>query len=128
MARRPNAAPRAAPAHAPAADERLALALRPARPLATAGAILLLMAGFTLDDLRLTRVPAYLAGLVAALATVAVGPLWTARRLAYDHAQERDFAAWARGAQRGAYLALVAAAVAALAWLAWFSGVPSWTR
>lgn len=99
------------------------------RSLAMAAALAAFVAGFSLDDLRVLRAPAYLAGIAAALLLVAFGPLWMGRSFA---AQRRDldagaFAAAAAQRRRLGSLTLLATAVLGLAWLAVFSsGVPPW--
>ncbi|MHB8634558.1 MAG: hypothetical protein ACYDBQ_11445 [Thermoplasmatota archaeon] len=108
---------------------RLEEALRAKRPRAWAGAVALFVGGFTLDDLHVLRAPAYLVGMLLAVAAIAAGPLWLAHRFAFDHQEESAalFAARCRLSRRTGYLTLLGVAVGALVWLSLFSaGVPAW--
>lgn len=94
-----------------------------------AEALVVIVLGFTADDLELLRIPGYITGLVAAFLLLAVGGLVHGARLAgklegleADEIQARLVAYRIRGV-----LAAVVATVAFLVWAALFTqGVPPW--
>lgn len=99
------------------------------RGLAIAEALVLLVVGFTLDDLGLLRFPGYVAGALGALLVLAGGRLAHGRNLARrlagrgDEAVEEDL----DGARLRNALAAIAAVLATVVWLVFFSaGVPPW--
>lgn len=103
--------------------------LKATRGLAVAEALVLLVVGFTLDDVGLLRFPGYATGAVAALLVLAGGRLLhgrtLARRLAGRPPEEIDEGL--DGARLRNVLAAIAAVLATLAWLVFFSaGVPPW--
>lgn len=101
------------------------------RPRAIAAALLLAMLGFSLDDLRVLRMPGYLAGAAAAIVVLVAGPLGAGRRFALIHASDLGpaFEARCAAARRVGSLGLLATCLLAVAWLAIFSsGVPPWAR
>ena len=111
--------------------ERLEMALQARKSRALALAVLLFVLGFSLDDLRVLRVPGYLVGLGGALLAIAVGPLLMARRLALDHLDEpvQEFQVRCARVRRLGALALVGALAGLVVWLVYFSsGVPPWAQ
>lgn len=94
-----------------------------------AEALLLVMVGFTADDVQLLRFPGYLLGLASVLLVLAFGGLVHARRLAHrlEALDEDAISSRIRSARdRGVFLAVLAA-LGFLAWLVLFGqGVPPW--
>lgn len=110
---------------------RLERGMHAMRPRATAAALGLFVAGFTLDDLRALRWPAYLLGIVAAVAVMGFGPAALGRRFALDRRgwDEAAYLASAARSRRLGSLALLVAVLGAVVWLVFFSeGVPPWAR
>jgi len=99
------------------------------RSVSVAGALLLFMAGFSIDDLHVLRGPAYLYGCIAAVIIMALGPLWFGRRFALAHRDEADeaYTVHAAQARRVGALTLLTVFILFLVWLVVFSaGVPPW--
>lgn len=113
---------------APPAD-LVEAALPAARARALAEAVLLFHVGFVLDDLRALRVPGFAVGIALALATLAFGSTFHARRLArLNMGLPRPLAELrlTRALSFGRFLA-VAALVLFLAWVAVTAGgVGAW--
>lgn len=103
--------------------------LKATRGLAIAEALVLIVAGFTLDDLGLLRFPGYAAGALLAVIILATGRLLHGRSLARRiavHAPE-DAQRAIDGAKLRNTLAAVGAVLLFLTWLVFFSsGVPPW--
>lgn len=99
------------------------------RGLALAEALVLLVVGFTLDDLGLLTVPGYAAGASSAVLVLTLGRLLHGRNLARRvaaHAPE-DVETALDGARLRNTLAAVGAVMAVLVWLVFSSaGVPPW--
>lgn len=104
-------------------------AVKTTRGLVVAEALLLLLVGFTLDDLSLLRFPGYAIGAVGAVVVLAAGRLWHGRNLARRitvHALEDERDALDAARLRNALFA-VAAVLVFVGWLVFFSaGVPPW--
>lgn len=104
--------------------------IKATRGLAFAEALLLLVLGFSLDDLGLLRFPGYAVGGIAAVLVLAAGRLWHARTLSRRitaHAADQVEEALDAARLRSMVAALVAVLVF-LVWLAFFSaGVAPWT-
>lgn len=104
-------------------------ALSSTRGRVIAEALVVVVVGFTVDDLRLLRFPGYILGLGLAVVILSLGGLYHARRittrledLAPDEQAGRLEAIRSRGR-----LAAVIALIGFLAWMAVFTlGVPPW--
>lgn len=113
-----------------AGDDEWRRALAAGKAAATAGSLLVFVAGITLDDLHLVRFPLLYVGIVAAVAVYAFAPpVLASRILARAHADAPD----ARGPRvEGALLrrraGLATTIVLLLAWLVLFSSgrTPRW--
>lgn len=115
----------------PIEPARLEAAIQSRRAYVLSGALMAFLVGFTLDDLRVLRWPAYLVGGALALALFIVGPMVAGRRLANRHLDEPlpDFQARAARSRRIGRFVLLATALAFVSWLVVFSeGVPPWAR
>lgn len=105
-------------------------ALSSTRARVIAEALIVVMIGFTVDDLRLLRFPGYILGLALAAVILSLGGLYHARSITQrleglepDEQAGRLEAIRARGR-----LGAVVVVVAFLAWMAVFTlGVPPWT-
>lgn len=110
---------------------RLEAGVQCRRPRAVSLALLLFVAGMTLDDLRVLRFPAYLVGAGLAVVVMAFGPLAMGRGLALRHHGEAlgEFQARTGRLRRLDLLGMLVVALGVLAWLTVFSaGVPPWAR
>lgn len=110
---------------------RLEAAVVARRPAALALALLVFLVGFSVDDLRVLRLPGYLVGAGLAFLLILLGPLAMGRSLAMAWPDEPlpEFQARAGRARRLGLLRLLGAAVAFVGWLVVFSaGVPPWVR
>lgn len=99
------------------------------RGLVLAEALVLVVLGFTADDLQLLRAPGYLVGLGAALLVLLAGGLVHGHRLAarLDGLDDEAVDAALNTYQRKGHLAALLAAVGFLAWAVFFTtGVPPW--
>jgi len=115
--------------HVPPA--RLEVGLQSQRSRAIAYALLAFIVGFSLDDLRVLRLPGYLVGVGLAVALWAFGPLHLGRRFAYDRLglDMPAFEAAAHRSRRLGSLGLLLAILILAGWLVIFStGVPPWAR
>lgn len=115
----------------PLEPSRLEAAVQCRRPRALSLALLLFVAGMTLDDLRVLRWPAYAVGASAAVLLIAFGPLAMGRSLAGMHRSESlaEFQSRASRLRRLDLLGLLVVALVTAAWLTVFSsGVPPWAR
>jgi len=111
--------------------ERLEVGLQSQRSRAIAYALLAFIVGFSLDDLRVLRLPGYLVGVGLAVALWAFGPLHLGRRFAYDRLglDMPAFEAAAHRSRRLGSLGLLLAILLLAGWLVIFStGVPPWAR
>lgn len=95
-----------------------------------AEAIIVLVLGFVLDDLRMLRVPGFAAGLLGAVAVLASAGLFHGRALAADVADLSPETAKAR-LHRYRGRGRAAGFLAVLAFIVWLSavsqGVPPWS-
>lgn len=113
-----------------ARDAQWTAALRAGRPLATALALVLFVAGITLDDLHIFRLPMIYVGAGAAILCYALAPVWLGARLAsrMDEvpAEERDARLASVLLRRRAALVLSGALL--VVWLVLFSSgrTPRW--
>lgn len=115
----------------PIEPARLAIAVQSRRPTALSLALLMFIIGFSMDDLRVLRLPAYLVGSSLALLTFVAGPLVMGRTTALFHLDEplAEFEALAGRNKRWANLGLLAVALFTVVWFVVFSsGVPPWAR
>lgn len=99
------------------------------RGLVVAEALVLVVLGFTADDLALLRVPGYLVGLAGALLVLVAGGLVHGYRLAERlEGREADEVATRLAVyQRKGRLAAILAGVGFLVWAVFFTtGVPPW--
>ncbi len=104
-------------------------ALASTRGRVIAEALIVLIAGFTLDDLGLLRFPGYIAGIALAVVILSVGGLYHASRIAghLAHLDREEQAGRLEAIQARSRLAAVIAGVGFLAWMVIFSlGVPPW--
>ncbi|MEA3201152.1 MAG: hypothetical protein QOE90_2580 [Thermoplasmata archaeon] len=105
-------------------------ALRAGKPAATAWALLLFVAGVTLDDLHVFRLPMIYVGAGAAILCYAGAPVLFASRLAsrLDEAPAETRAARLEAALLRRRAALALSAVAFVVWLILFSSgrTPRW--
>ena len=110
---------------------RLESAVVARRPAALSLALLVFLVGFSVDDLRVLRLPGYLVGASLALLLILVGPLTMGRTFAQAWREEpsADFQARVGRVRRLGLLQLLGTAVVFVAWLIVFSaGVPPWAR
>ena len=109
--------------------ERFAHAVAARRMDAFGYALVTWIVGFSLDDLAVLRVPAYLLGIAGALAWFAFGPLALGRRFARRHEglDTAGFEARLGQTRRRSALRLLGSILAFIVWFAFFSeGVPAW--
>lgn len=112
------------------APELYRRSVKASRGLALAEALLVLVLGFTLDDLGLLTFPGYAVAAVTAILVLAGGRLLHGRSLARRITAHRadDAQAALDAARLRNTLAAIAAVIVFLAWLVIFSaGVPPWT-
>lgn len=108
---------------------RLRLGIQARKSMAIACGLAWLVAGFSLADAHVLRLPSYLVGVLGGFAVLAFGPLWMGRRFVLDHRDLDDeaLAAMTARSRRAGSLVLLAALIAFGVWLAYFSaGVPPW--
>jgi hypothetical protein len=92
-------------------------------------ALVFFAAGLSADDVRVLRAPGYLVGAVAAILTVALGPLVMGRSFALAHRDDDTarFAARVSQARRLGGIVFLVTVMVFLAWLVVFTaGVPPW--
>lgn len=114
---------------ADAHGDLLRQAVSATRALVLAEALIVLMVGFTLDDLDLLRIPGFMAGLGLAILILAVGGLVHGHRLSSRLASKPPDEVADRLEAYRARTRLIALVVGLifLVWLAFFSlGVPPW--
>lgn len=113
----------------PATTDRLRRAVRHTRGLVLGQALLVLLLGFTADDLDLLRIPGYLAGSAGAFAVLTFGGLLHGHRLSrryedLDPDEEKERLAAHR--RRGWWFAGLVTVIFG-AWAVFFTaGVPPW--
>lgn len=115
----------------PLETQRLEAGVQCRRPRALTLALLLFVAGMTLDDLRVLRWPAYAVGSGLAILVIAFGPLAMGRALAATYKSDSlaEFQARASRLRRLELLGLLVVVLVTVVWLSVFSsGVPPWAR